>query len=300
METIAVMGLGTMGAGMAASLLKAGYPLAVYNRTRAKAKRFAALGAQIANTPAEAATGAKVVISMLADDAASREAWLGTDGAFETLSKGVILVESSTVSPAWIAELAEHARKAGAELVDAPVAGSRIQAEGGQLTFLTGGSDVAVDALAQVFLSMGKAVHHLGPVGSGAKLKLINNFLCGVQAASLAEGLAWLERSGLDREKSLDILRGGAPGSPLVAGLSARMTSRDYTVNFAVKLLSKDLKYAHDAAAEHGIDLTTAANARALFDRAAALGFGDQDISSVVEPIRNSPRDGSNRKQSTE
>ena len=290
METIALMGLGTMGAGMATNLLKAGYPLTVYNRTRAKAERFASLGAHIADTPAKAAEGAKFVISMLADDAASREAWLGVDGAFKTLSKGAILVESSTVSPAWIAELAEHARNAGAELVDAPVAGSRIQAESGQLSFLTGGGDAAVKAVTPILLAMGRAVHHLGPVGSGAKLKLMNNFLCGVQAASLAEGLAWLERSGLDREKSLDILKGGAPGSPLIAGLSARMTSRDYTVNFAVKLLSKDLKYAHDAAAEDGIDLTTATNARALFDRAAELGYGDQDIASVVEPIRDSKR----------
>ncbi len=286
MEKIALMGLGTMGAGMALNLLKAGYPLAVYNRTRAKAERFAALGARIANTPAEAAKGAQVVISMLADDAASRGAWLERDGAFKTLAKDVILVESSTVSPAWIAELADHAKSAGGELIDAPVAGSRVQAEGGQLTFLTGGSEAAINAVTPIFLAMGKAVHHLGPIGSGAKLKLINNFLCGVQAASLAEGLAWLERSGLDCEKALEILKGGAPGSPLFAGLSSRMTSRDYTVNFSVKLLSKDLQYAHAAAAENGIDLTTAANARALFDRAVALGYGDQDISAVVEQFR--------------
>ena len=290
MEKIALLGLGTMGAGMAVSLLKAGYPLAVYNRTRSKADRFAALGARVCNTPAEAAEGANVVIAMLADDAASREAWLGVDGAFEALSRGVILVESSTLSPAWIVELAEHARQAGAELVDAPVTGSRIQAEGGQLSFLTGGGDGAVNAVTPALLAMGKAVHHLGPVGSGARLKLINNFLCGVQAASLAEAVAWLERTGLDREKSLDILKGGAPGSPLVAGLSARMTSGDATVNFAVKLMSKDLQYAHDAAAKNGIDLTTAANARVLFERAAALGFGDQDIASVVEPMRDSLR----------
>lgn len=289
METTALMGLGTMGAGMAASLLKAGYPLAVYNRTRDKAERFASLGARIADTPAEAAKGASVVISMLADNAASREAWLGTVGAFNTLSKGVILVESSTVSPAWISEPADHAHNEGAELVDAPVAGSRVQAESGQLTFLTGGSDAAAAALTPIFLAMGKAVHHLGPAGSGAKLKLINNFLFGVQAASLAEGLAWLERSGLDRVKFLTILKGGAAGSPLLAGLSARMTSRDYTVNFSVKLPTKDLHYAHGAVAARGIDLTTAVNARLVFDRVVALGYGDEDISSVVEPIRKSP-----------
>jgi 3-hydroxyisobutyrate dehydrogenase len=117
-------------------------------------------------------------------------------------------------------------------------------------------------------------------------MKLVNNFLCGVQVASLAEGIVWLERSGLNRELALDLLKRGAPGSPLLTNVSGRMVNRDYTVNFLLKLMSKDLQYAHDAAAENGVQLTTAANARALFEQAAALGYGDQDMSSVVEPLR--------------
>jgi len=288
-ETVALLGLGTMGAGMAANLLKAGYPLAVYNRTRAKAEPLAALGARVCDTPAEAAKGAQVVISMLADDEACREAWVGSSGALKSITDGVLLIECSTVSPVWIAELAGLAKSAGAELVDAPVTGSRIHAEGGQLNFLAGGSAEALATVTPLLLSMGKEVQHLGPLGSGAKLKLINNFLCGVQAASLAEGLAWLERSGLDREKSIAILKGGAPGSPLLGSLSTRMANSDYTVNFALKLMSKDLQYACDAAAETGIDLTTATNARALFERAAESGLGEKDMSSVVELVRNSP-----------
>ncbi|HEY4354741.1 MAG TPA: NAD(P)-dependent oxidoreductase [Acidobacteriaceae bacterium] len=289
-ETVALLGLGTMGSGMAANLLKAGYPLAVYNRTKAKGEPLAALGARLCDTPAEAAVGADVVISMLSDDAASREAWTGENGALTTVGIGSILIESSTVSPVWVAELAALASQAGAELVDAPVTGSRVHAESGQLNFLAGGNAATVEAITPLLRVMGKDVQHLGPVGSGAKLKLINNFLCGVQAASLAEGLAWLERSGLDREKSLAILKGGAPGSPLLASLSARMVNRDYTVNFALKLMSKDLQYAHDEAAANGIDLTTAANARALFENAAERGFGEKDMSSVVEPVRDSSR----------
>jgi 3-hydroxyisobutyrate dehydrogenase-like beta-hydroxyacid dehydrogenase len=102
----------------------------------------------------------------------------------------------------------------------------------------------------------------------------------------LAEGIAWLERSGLDVDRALTFLKSGAPGSPLLANLSARMTSRDYAVNFHLKLMSKDLQYAGEAAAENGVELTTAANARRLFERAVALGFGDQDMSAVVEPLR--------------
>jgi 3-hydroxyisobutyrate dehydrogenase len=118
-------------------------------------------------------------------------------------------------------------------------------------------------------------------------MKLVNNFLCGVQVASLAEGMAWLERSGLDREKALGILKNGAPGSPLLGNIAARMTARTYEVNFLLRLMAKDLDYAHAAAAESGIDLTTASNAGALFTRAIQAGYAEQDMASVVEPLRS-------------
>jgi 3-hydroxyisobutyrate dehydrogenase len=285
-QSVALLGLGTMGAGMAANLLKAGFPLAVYNRSRAKAEAFAGQGARVAETPADAARGASVIVSMLADDAASRAVWLGKDGALAAAEEGAVLVDSSTVTPAWIAELAAAAEARGMELLDAPVTGSRTQAAGGQLTFLVGGSGEALAKATPVLEAMSKEIVHLGPVGSGAKMKLLNNFLCGVQVASLAEGMAWLERTGLDEEKVLDLLKRGAPGSPLLASISERMMSRDYTVNFFLKLMAKDLKYAGEAAAESGVALTTAANARGLFEQAGAEGYGEKDMSSVVELLR--------------
>ena len=286
-ENVAILGLGTMGGGMAANLLKAGFSLAVYNRTAAKAQALVNAGARRASTPAEAAKGASVVIAMLADDAASREVWLGKGGALESAEKGAILIESSTVSPAWIAELAALAAEHGTELLDAPVTGSRTQAEAGQLSFLVGGSDRALEAARPVLQAMSKEIVHLGPVGSGAKMKLINNFLCGVQVASLAEGLAWIERSGLDPEKALSILKAGAPGSPLLGAISARMASHNYTVNFLLRLMAKDLLYAETEAALCSVDLKTAQVARSLFEVAVANGFGDADMASVIEPLRN-------------
>jgi 3-hydroxyisobutyrate dehydrogenase len=285
--TIALLGTGTMGGGMAANLLKAGFPLAIYNRTRSKAEPFAALGARIADTPAAAVKGAHLVLSMLSDDNASRAAWTGDEGALAVAEPGAILVECSTASPTWIAELAALAKARGLELLDAPVTGSRVQAEGGQLTFLVGGSEDALTAIRAPLEAMSKEIIHLGPVTSGAKMKLLNNFLCGVQIASLAEGMVWLEHSGLDRDKALRVLKNGAPGSPLIANISARMTSEDYTVNFLLRLLSKDLAYAHAAAAQSGVELSTAANAQALFDRAAAAGYGEKDMSAVVEVLRH-------------
>jgi 3-hydroxyisobutyrate dehydrogenase len=285
-QSVALLGLGTMGAGMAANLLKAGFPLAVWNRSRAKAEAFAAQDARVAETPADAARGASVILSMLADDTASRAVWLGSDGALAAAENGAVLVDSSTVSPTWIAELAEAAAARGVSFLDAPVTGSRAQAAGGQLSFLVGGPVEALAAARPVLEAMSKEIVHLGPVGSGAKLKLVNNFLCGVQIASLAEGMVWLERSGLDRDKALEFLKSGAAGSPLLANISARMANKDYGVNFYLKLMSKDLKYAGESAAENGVDLTTAANARALFEQAVALGYADKDMSAVVEPLR--------------
>jgi 3-hydroxyisobutyrate dehydrogenase len=286
-ENIAILGLGTMGAGMAANLLKAGFSLCVYNRSPAKAQALSSLGAQVALTPGEAAKDASVIISMLADDVASREVWLGSRGALEAVKKGSILIESSTVSPAWVAELAKAAIQRGSELLDAPVTGSRTQAESGQLSFLVGGSEVALGKVTPVLKAMSKEIVHLGPVGSGAKMKLINNFMCGVQVASLAEGLAWIERSGLDREKALSILKSGAPGSPLLGAISSRMVSQNYTVNFLLSLMAKDLLYAQHEAEHCNVDLKTAEVARRLFEVAIAQGLGNEDMSSVIEPLRN-------------
>jgi 3-hydroxyisobutyrate dehydrogenase len=285
-ENVALLGLGTMGSGMAANLLKAGFSLSVYNRTVAKAQVLIGSGARFAATPAEAAKGASVIISMLSDDAASREVWLGRGGALDAAEKGTLLIESSTVSPRWIAELSAAASRRGLDLLDAPVTGSRMQAEAGQLSFLVGGSETALENATPVLKAMSKEIVHLGPLGSGAKMKLINNFLCGVQVASLAEGLTWIERSGLDREKALSVLKSGAPGSPLLGAISTRMSTQNYAVNFLLSLMTKDLLYAQSEAKHCNVDLKTAEAARSLFEVAITQGLGGEDMSSVIEPLR--------------
>ena len=285
---VAVLGFGVMGSGMARNLLKAGYDVAVWNRSADKAAAFATEGGRVAQTPAEAAEEAALVISMLADDAASRTAWLGTDGALAAMPSDAIAVESSTVSPAWVAELNSAATARGVSLLDAPVTGSRTQAAAGQLVFLTGGDTAVLERARPILAAMSKDVLHVGPVGSGAQLKLVNNFLCGVQVASFAEALAWIERNGLDRTASLEFLKTAAPGSGIFAAMSERMTARTYEVNFALDLMRKDLQYAHTAAADFGVPLSTAANAEDLFVRAQRQGYGERDMSAVVEVLRTS------------
>jgi 3-hydroxyisobutyrate dehydrogenase len=286
-QQVALLGAGTMGSGMARNLRKAGFPLAVYNRTRAKAEPLAETGARVADTPALAAAGATVVISMLADDDASREAWLGVQGALQAMEADAIVIECGTVSPKWVQELHEKAEARGLRMMDAPVTGSRPQASAGELTFLAGGDQATLETVRPILESMSKAILHVGPVGSGAELKLINNFLCGVQVASFAEAMAWIERSELDRGQALEFLKTGAAGSGIFKAMSERMTGRTYEVNFLLRLMEKDMRYAQQAAAATQIILTTATCSNKLFERAVAAGYGERDMAAVVEVLRS-------------
>lgn len=294
METkpnVALLGLGTMGRGMAANLLKAEYPLTVYNRTRARAEALKSSGARVAETPAAAAREAAVVLAMLADDEASRTAWLGPDGALAAMLPGSVVVECSTLSPDWVAELDAEARRRGLQMVEAPVTGSRAQADAGQLNFLAGANAETLAGVTPILRCMSKEILHLGPVGSGAQLKLINNFLCAVQVTSFAEALAWIERTGLNREAALEFLKKGAPGSGILNAMADRMTKRTYEVNFLLRLMAKDVRYAHAAAEQRGVDLSMAEPAEALFQKAQEKGHGEQDMSAVAEVTRQGRTD---------
>ena len=288
-KSVAFLGLGIMGSGMAGRLLAHGFHVSVYNRDPQKAAPLQSAGGTVAGSPREATDGATVVVSMVADDAAARSVWLGENGALAGAAPGAVLVESSTITVDWVKELAAAAAAKGCDLLDAPVTGSKAQAASGELNFLVGGSTSALETARPALTAMSRSIVHLGPSGSGALLKLINNFLCGVQVASLAEGLAVIERSGLDRAKALEILTNGAPGSPLVKALSARMTTRDYQPNFLLRLMAKDLSYAIAEGHKFSLNLATPAAALGLFQQGVAAGHGEQDIAAVVEQFRNGP-----------
>jgi 3-hydroxyisobutyrate dehydrogenase len=278
---VAILGLGIMGSGMAGRLLAANFPLAVYNRNREKCIPFGDAGAFIASSPREAASRSEIVISMVGDDAASRDIWLGENGALQGASPDSILIECSTLSGEWIDELASKASERGCRFLDAPVTGTKPHAASGELVFLVGGSQEALDAARPVFSVLGRDVLHLGPVGSGVRMKLINNFVCGVQAASFAEALTMIAAGGLDRATAVSILTGGAPGSGIVKRIADRMTTNDFTPNFALHWMAKDLSYALRNAADNGIQLQTAAAALSVFRQAIAEGHGDEDFSAV-------------------
>jgi len=284
--TVAVLGLGLMGAGMAGRLLDAGFELAVWNRTPTRAAPFEALGARLAATPAEAAEGADCVIAMVADNGASQAIWLGPEGALAAMAPGALAIECSTLDPDWVDRLGAAMAAAGVPFVEAPVTGSKVQAETGTLRFFVGAGDQNL-ARARPFLdAMGVGVVHLGPVGSGAVLKLANNFLAGVQAASFAEAMAMMEARGLDRQMVADVLRHGSPGSPMVNLMAERMISEDFSPNFLVPLMAKDLGYARRLLASVGIESALAEAAQARFVAAERAGLGDRDISAVIVPLR--------------
>ena len=285
MKKVGFLGLGVMGSGMTARLLGAGFPVTVWNRNPARAEPLRARGAALAASPREAAAGADVVIAMVADDNASRAVWTGTDGAIGGLRDGVVAIECSTLSPQWVTELAAMVEGRGASFLDAPVTGSKPQAASGEVLFLVGGDPAALAGVRDVLQPMSRDVVHMGPVGSGARMKLVNNFMSAVQAVSLAEALAFSQHCGLDPVGAMHVLTNGAPGSPLVKTVGARMMARDYAVNFFLRLMRKDVGYASDEAKRYGVELRTAAAALARFDQAIASGWGEFDFAAVAEAV---------------
>ena len=285
MKKVAFLGLGVMGSGMTARLLGAGVPLTLWNRNPGRAEPLVERGAAVAATPREAATGADVIIAMVADDTASRAVWNGPDGALEGVREGAVAIECSTLSPAWVAELDALVTGRGAALLDAPVTGSKPQAAAGEVLFLVGGDPQVLDGVRDVLRAMSRDAVHMGPVGSGARMKLINNFNSAVQAVALAEGLALSAASGLDPVGAMHVLTNGAPGSPLVKTVGARMMARDYAVNFYLRLMRKDVSYAAEEGRRHGVELRTANAALRAFEQAIEDGWGEADFAAVAESI---------------
>jgi len=282
---VALLGLGTMGAGMAGRLLSAGFQLSVYNRRRERAQAIVDRGAYLASSPREAASRAEIVISMVSDDGASREVWLGEDGALSGANPGSVLIESSTLSVNWVKNLAAEAEMHGCELLDAPVTGTKPHAESGQLLFLVGGSAKALGRVTPVLSVLGRDAIHLGPTGSGALMKLINNFLAGVQVVSFGEALRLIAAGGLDASKAVPILAEGAPGSPIFKRVAERIAADDFTPHFHLRLMAKDVSYAVEEAHQRQLDLPTASAALVALKQAVARGFGEKDFTSVVQAI---------------
>lgn len=284
MSKIAILGLGAMGARMARNLLQKGHDVVVYNRTAARVKPLVAEGARGAGTPREAAAGADVVIGMVTDDHASRALWLDErTGAAGGLGAGAIAIESSTLTPAWVHDLAGAIAASGAAFLDAPVVGSRPQAEAAALIYLVGGPVEALERARGVLAAMGSAIHHVGPVGAGTVMKLAVNGLFGIQVAALAELLGMVERAGLERAQVVELLGSMPVTSPALKGIGGLMAARAFAPMFPIDLVEKDFGYIVETAQRLGAATPTAAAVRAVYAQAQRQGHGSDNIAAVVQ-----------------
>lgn len=284
MSKIAILGLGAMGSRMARSLIQKGHDVVVYNRTAERVTPLVAEGARSAGTPREAAEGADVVIGMVTDDRASAALWLDErTGAASALGADTIAIESSTLTPGWVHELAGVVAARGAAFLDAPVVGSRPQAEAAALIYLVGGPLDALERARGILAAMGSAIHHVGPVGAGTVMKLAVNGLFGIQVAALAEMLGMVERAGLDRARVVELLGSMPVTSPALKGIGGLMAARAFAPMFPIDLVEKDFGYIVATAQRLGAATPTAAAVRAVYAQAQQQGHGSDNIAAVAQ-----------------
>ncbi len=283
-KKISVLGLGAMGSRMASRLLAAGHEVTVFNRSPGAAVPLVGLGARAADTPRGAVAGCEIAISCLRDDAASRQVWLDeSDGALGALPAGAVGVESSTLTHAWARELGSAMANAGQMFLDAPVVGSRPQADAGRLIYLVGGEASTLALVRDVLLVMGGAVHHTGPVGTGTAMKLAVNALFGVQVAALGEMLGLLRRAGIDEASAVETLSSMPVASPAIKGVGGLIVNRAFSPLFPIELVEKDFGYVVDTAADLSTRTPTASAVRAVYRSAIEAGLGDDNIHGVVK-----------------
>ncbi|MFZ4873807.1 NAD(P)-dependent oxidoreductase [Janthinobacterium sp. Mn2066] len=283
MNKITVLGLGAMGSRMAKQLINAGHCLTVWNRTPEAAQQLRSLGARQALSPREAAVGAEFVIAMLRDDDVSRQVWLDEEtGALAGMAAGAVAIESSTLTPEWVRQLGAHAQQRGVDLLEAPVSGSRAQADAGQLAYLAAGDAAVLERSQPLLQVMGSSVHHIGQWGDGALAKLATNAMLGIQVTALAEIIGLLSRSGIDVAQVMAAMASTSVWAPVASYLSNTMLTANFAPQFPVHLIEKDFGYILREAGSTEQAPTIAA-AHAVFLAAIANGSGQENMTSVAK-----------------
>jgi 3-hydroxyisobutyrate dehydrogenase-like beta-hydroxyacid dehydrogenase len=283
---VAFIGLGRMGRGMAGRYLDAGFIVSVWNRSKAKGEDLIARGARCATSPEDAAIDADAVVTMVADDHASRAVWLTNDGAAATMKAGAIAIECSTVSYRHALDLARELRGRGLTYIDSPVTGLPDAAAAGKLTLLVGADPADLQRARPFLVPLATTIRHFGAVGSGTVYKLINNLMGAIQIAGIAEGLAIAEQAGLDMKLVLEAVETGVAASPQVIRHSRRMAARNFSgATFTAALRHKDAAYAV-ALAESLLSAEPIMGraAVAAYDRAKAHG-PDDDEGKMIEIV---------------
>jgi 3-hydroxyisobutyrate dehydrogenase-like beta-hydroxyacid dehydrogenase len=276
---VAFLGLGIMGGSMAANLVKAGHEVTVWNRTAGKSVE----GARSAATPAEAANGAEVVWMCVSDTAAVEEVLFGANGVEQSLMSGMIVADSSTISPAHTRKIAERVRAKGAAYVDAPVTGSKIGAAEGKLVFIVGGDEAVIQKLDPLFAVMGKAIVHMGENGMGQTAKIGMNLMIAMMYEGFAEALVLTSKLGLKPELFLQLVEKSMVRSGVTDYKAPFLLKRDFSPNFPLRLMHKDIRLMLEAAQENRVKLPGLQTVEEVYDVASEEQMGELDYAATIE-----------------
>ena len=285
-EAVAFLGLGTMGAAMAANLARAGFAVTVWNRTADRAPELADLGVQRAATPAEAVADAGIAVMCVSDTPDVEAVLFGGDGVVDGARPGTLIIDCSTIAPSGSWDFAARLRERDLRMVDAPVSGGSEGARNATLTIFVGGDDEDVERARPVLGALGRTITHVGPIGAGQEVKAVNQVILAGTYLGVAEGIVLAMKAGLDVEQVVGALGGGAAQSWVLANRSGRMIDNDYPLGFKVALHRKDLGIALELAGQLGATLPVSALAAQLESGLIARGHGDDDMSALARAIR--------------
>jgi 3-hydroxyisobutyrate dehydrogenase len=281
-KRIGWIGLGKMGIPMSKNLVKKGYPVTVYNRTKEKTKELVAEGAKVADSPKALAANSDVIISMISDDPALEEVSIGKNGAFEGAKSGAIYIDMSTVSPVSSTKVAEGAAKKDIKYLRAPVSGSTVLAASGSLTIFASGPKDAYDQCTEIFGAMGQKVFHVGNGDEARYLKLLLNMMVGITSAMAGEALVFGEKGGMDWNQMIDIIGASVVASPLIGYKAQLLKSRNYTPAFTIDQIAKDFDIALETGKAANVPMPITALARQFFGALKAKGKGNLDFFGLV------------------
>ena len=283
-ERIGFLGLGIMGSRMAANVARAGHPLMVWTRTPGKAEQWAREhGAQALATPAQVAAASDVVVTMVVDGEQVAATMLGPDGAAEGAHPGLLAIDMSTIGPTDARRIGAGLADRGVAMLDAPVTGSSPRAEDGSLTIMVGGEAADFARARPLLETMGSLVAHVGPLGQGQMLKLINNALAAANAAALAEALVLAGAAGIDAQSFQDVVGAGSGASTQLQTKAAAMRAHDFTTLFKTAHMLKDVRLCLQEAEDAGVPFPAAGHARDLLSAAMGRGRGEQDYAAIIE-----------------
>jgi 3-hydroxyisobutyrate dehydrogenase/2-hydroxy-3-oxopropionate reductase len=275
---VAFLGLGIMGQPMATNLVKAGHEVTVWNRTPGKQVE----GARVAASPAEAAQGAEVVWMAVSDTAAAESVLFGENGVEQSLTEGMIISDSSTISPSATRKFAERVARKGVQYVDSPMTGSKAGAESGTLLFIVGGEEQAIERLKPLYAAMGKKIFRMGETGKGQSAKLVMNLQIALIYEGFAEALTLAAKLGVDAETLMPLVQASMVKSGVVEYKAPFVLNRDFSPNFPLRLMRKDIRLALDAAKEARVKLPGLETVEEIYEMAVEDGHGDLDYAATL------------------